>query len=82
MNMYNPLTDKQALRDLAPEGFVYGGYDNGKFIYQKEIKGHTEWASEKHGILRETKYEVIEVLQEDLTKKNLSLMANYGLTRV
>lgn len=39
MNKYNPLSDKQALRDLAPEGYVYIGYDDGFYMYQKEIKG-------------------------------------------
>ena len=67
---YNPLTDKQELRDLAPEGFVYGGFDDGYFFYVKELNKRTG-----QGFI------CMDVLPEDLTKKNLAMMAKYGITR-
>jgi hypothetical protein len=71
MKLYNPITDKTELRELAPDGFVYGGFDNGFFFYVKELNKITGEG-----------FVCMEVLQEDLTKENLALMAKYGFTRI
>lgn len=81
MKTYNPLTDKPALRDLAPEGFIYGGFDDGFFFYQKEIANWKEKVSDTHSIIHPVQYVVIEALPEDMTKENLALMAKLGVTR-
>lgn len=71
IKIYNPLTDKQELRELAPLGFVYGGFDNGFFFYVKELNKTTG-----KGFI------CIEALPQDMTKENLALMAKMGITRV
>ena len=71
MPIYDPIKNKAELRELAPEGFFYGGFDDGFFFYVKELNKITG-----EGFI------CMEVLQEDLTKENLALMAKYGTTRV
>lgn len=62
-----PIANHKAVcRDLAPKGWAYTGQDDGFYLFQKETS--TGWLE-------------MRCLEEDLTAKNLTLMAKMGLTR-
>ena len=52
---------------IAPEGWQYGGFDEGRYLFQT-------------GNYRDG-FKLMEVFEEDLTKENLALMAKLGVTR-
>ncbi len=52
---------------IAPEGWQYGGFDDGRYLFQT--------GSYRDG------FKLMEVFEEDLTKENLALMAKLGVTR-
>jgi hypothetical protein len=58
---------KTVCQQMAPEGWTYGGYDEGYYLFQK-------------GDYR-TGFVLMELLQEDLTPENIAFMARKGLTR-
>lgn len=62
---------KQVCRDMAPEGWSYGGFDEGYYLF---TKGHERGCG--YG-----GYLLMECLEEDLTAANLQLMARMGLSR-
>ena len=67
--MNKPIKDHKIIcPTLAPKGYVYGGFDDGYYLFQK--------GNYKAGFL------LMECLEEDLTKENLALMAQMGLTRI
>ena len=63
-----PIDNHKAVcRDLAPKGWEYGGFDNGRYLFQT---GNYQ-----------TGFKLMECLAEDLTAKNLEFMAKHNLTR-
>lgn len=58
---------KSVCPTLAPEGWVYGGFDDGYYLFQT---GNYQ-----------TVFREMRCLEEDLTKENLALMARLGVTR-
>jgi hypothetical protein len=63
--------NKQELRDLAPEGYVYGGKWDNHYHFQKG-----EYTANGGNFL------LMSCLPEDLTPENLACMAKHGLTRI
>jgi hypothetical protein len=59
---------KQICRDLAPAGWAYGGFDEGRYLFQTGSYA--------------TGFKLMECLEEDLTRENLAFMAKHGLTRM
>jgi len=53
---------------ITPEGWTYGGFDEGYYLFQR-------------GDYR-TGFVLMECLEEDLTAENLALMARLSVTRV
>jgi len=70
---------KQQCRDLAPDNFVYGGFWDGYYHFQSGgYVGTTDYSTgEKH-----QGFKPMACLPEDMTAKNLALMAKMGLTRI
>ena len=58
---------KQTLRDLAPVGWAYTGFDDEYYLFQT---GNYQ-----------TGFREMRCIGEDLTVDNLSLMAKMGVTR-
>ena len=67
MTTHPILLHKTLLPLLAPEGWQYGGFDEGRYLFQT-------------GNYRDG-FRLMEVFEEDLTKENLALMAKLGVTR-
>lgn len=66
--MNKPIKDHKTIcRDLAPDGYQYGGFDDGFYLFQT-------------GNYREG-FKLMECLEEDLTRENLALMVRMDLTR-
>lgn len=66
--MAQPIENhKTVCCELAPEGWVYGGYDEPFYLFQK--------GNYSDGFF------CMQCLEEDLTKENLALMAKLGVTR-
>lgn len=53
---------------IAPEGWSYGGFCDGMYMFQA--------GNHRDG------FRLMECLEEDLTPENLRLMAKMGLTRM
>lgn len=58
---------KQVCQAMAPEGWQYGGFDEGRYLFQKGSYA--------------TGFTLMECFEEDLTPENLALMAKLGVTR-
>ena len=67
MNPEPILLHKTLCPLIAPEGWQYGGFDEGRYLFQT-------------GNYRDG-FKLMEVFEEDLTKENLALMAKLGVTR-
>lgn len=68
MELAQPIPNhKQFCPTIAPPGWTYGGFDEGKYLFQKGdySKG----------------FVLMEVIDIDLTAENLALMARLGVTR-
>ena len=52
---------------IAPEGWQYGGFDEGRYLFQS--------GSYAKG------FKLMECFEEGLTRENLALMAKLGVTR-
>lgn len=52
---------------IAPKGWQYGGFDEGRYLFQ--IGNYRDG------------FKLMEVFEEDLTAENLALMAKLGVTR-
>lgn len=64
----DPITKhKIVCAEMAPKGWVYGGFDEGRYLFQTGDYS--------------TGFKLMEVFEEDLTKENLALMAKLGVTR-
>ena len=59
---------KQVCKALAPNNWVYAGFDSGFYCFQT---GNYS-----------TGFKEMKCKQEDLTEKNLALMVKLGMTRV
>lgn len=69
-----PIPDHKAVcQAMAPSGWSYGGFDEGFYLFQREVQ------EGRGGSAR--KYALMECLAEDLSKENLALMASAGVTR-
>ena len=62
------VNHKEVCRKLAPEGWKYGGFDNGFYCFQT-------------GNYKEGFSEML-LLEQDLEPKNIALMIKHNLTRV
>jgi hypothetical protein len=59
-------THKVTCKNIAPPGWVYGGFDDGFYFFQA---GNYK-----------TGFKVMDCLEKDLTTENLALMAKHGFT--
>ena len=63
-----PLANHKTIcRNLAPEGWIYTGFDDGFYTFQTGDYS--------------TGFKEMRCLEEDLTADNLALMVKMGLTR-
>ncbi|GBG14467.1 uncharacterized protein NMK_2066 [Novimethylophilus kurashikiensis] len=68
MNCSSPIADhKSVCRALAPDGWSYTGFDNGRYLFQT--------GSYANG------FKEMRCLEEDLTRENLNLMVKLNVTR-
>lgn len=58
---------KSVCQSLVPEGWQYGGFDDGYYLFQSGTYS--------------TGLRLMECREEDLTKENLALMVKLGVTR-
>ena len=58
---------KQVCAEMAPPGYVYGGFDAPYYLFRAGYYG--------------IGFTLIQALEEDLTPENLALMARLGVTR-
>lgn len=75
-----PRSDhKQFCQSIAPDGWQYGGYDEGFYLFQSG--GYAGTTNYRTGEKYKGFYEML-CIEEDLTAKNLVLMVKHGVTRI
>jgi hypothetical protein len=64
--------DKNEADALAPDGWRYCGFDAPYYLFQRETRD----------ALNMPRYRAMLLLEEDMTERNIQLMASLNLTRV
>lgn len=75
------LTEQECIA-LTPNGWAFGGKDEGYYIYVTTIPETRKMISSDTYQITPQTYKEMLLLEEDMTERNIAFMVEHGLTRV